>query len=482
MLSRVLAITLSLTCALPLSAQTLKLPDMGDYSRQYLSSSSERRLGEEVIQRIRDRGLIIEDVQLNEYLASVGQRIATYADISESGYRFFWIDAASINAFAAPGALIAVNAGLLLTTRNEDELAGVLAHEIAHVSQRHIARAIADAQRLAIPMAAALLASAILAATTDSDIGKAAIAGTAAIGTQRRINYTRANEQEADRIGTQLLAKAGYDPAGMSDFFERLQQTVTGAAVEAPEYLLTHPRPGNRAADTQDRVAPFTRSQPQPRDPLAYHLAKARLTVLTNPNTQALLQHFKATLQNSDFAQAAAEHYGYALALKRAGRYAEAAEEIARLRRDDPDRLAYRIEEAELALAQHTAAHAWALFEEARALYGDDYTLAMHYGQALVSDGDARRAMHVLQPQLRRHPLDAPLYALYAQAAQRAGDPAAAHAALTEYYYLNNQLKAAIEQAELGLKQTAVTEYQQAQLRARLRQLKQEAQAAETAN
>lgn len=476
MLSRTLVIALSLTCTLPVMAQTLKLPDMGDYSRQYLSGNSERRLGEEVIQRIRDRGLIIEDVQLNEYLASVGQRIATYADTSEHGYRFFWIDAPSINAFAAPGALVAINAGLLLATRNEDELAGVLAHEIAHVSQRHIARAIADAQRLAIPMAAALLASAILAAATDSDLGQAAIAGTAAIGTQRRIDYTRANEQEADRIGTQLLAKAGYDPAGMADFFGRLQQAVTGAAVEAPEYLLTHPRPGSRAADTQDRVAPLPRNQSQPRDTLAYYLAKARLKVLTNPNTQTLLQRFKATLQNDDYEQAAAERYGYALALKRAGRYADAAAEIAQLRRNDPDRLAYRIEEAELALAQREAGRAWNLFEEARALYGDDYTLAMHYAQALVNDGDARRAMNVLQPQLRRRSLDAPLYALYAQAAQRAGDPAAAHAALTEYYYLNNQLKAAIEQAELGLRQTAATEYQQAQLRARLRQLRQEAE------
>ena len=473
---------LMLSVVVPLNgtAQTLELPNIGDYSQQYLSQDTERRLGLAILQRIRDRGLVIDDVQLNEYLASVGQRIAAYAEQTSQPYTFFWIDAATINAFATPGGFIGVNSGLFLATRNEGELAGVMAHEIAHVSQRHIARAIADAKRLALPIAAALVASAVLAAASDSDAGQAALAGTMAVGAQRQINFTRANEQEADRVGYQLLAQAGFDGNSMADFFARLQRLSGGVSDQAPDYLLTHPRPTSRMADTQNRSSAIpSASSVLPRDKTAYFLAKARMLVMTTTNTGVLLQHFKKTLQTGDYEHADAERYGYTLALKRAGHYDDALVQIARLRKSDSDRLAYRIEEAEILLAKGERERAWRMFEDAKGLYPDDYTLAIHYGRALTTQGDPRAATTLLQPHLRRRINDASLYALYAQAAQRAGDAVATHVTLAEYYYLNNQLDAAIEQVELGLKNPTVTPYQQAQLRARLKQLRQQQQTEE---
>ncbi|MDQ2696979.1 MAG: M48 family metalloprotease [Pseudomonadota bacterium] len=475
------AIALSLLLALPAppgAAQplNLELPDIGDPSLRYISGDEERRLGLEVFRHLQQRGLVMEDVQINEYLAAVGRRIALYAEPGASGFTFFAVRDSDINAFATPGGYIGVHSGLVLATRSEDELAGVLAHEIAHVAQRHIARAIADTQRLSLPLAAAALAAILVAGAADAQLGQAALVGTLAAGTQRRINFTRANEQEADRVGSRLLLQAGYDPNALASFFLRLERLSGSSASQVPEYLLTHPLPASRAADTLDR-----QTRPPPRqtyqDKAAYFLARARLRVLTADHNSAAIRAFETALAEGDYADEAAQRYGYALALKRAGRLDEAEKQIQRLLRADPDRLAFRIEAAEIALAQGDRPRAWRLFEEARALYGDDYVLAIHYGQALAVQGDPRRALQVLEPLLRRRTGDAPLYALYAQAAQRSGDLTATHTALAEYYYLSGELTQAIEQAELGLKRADATPYQQARLRARLRQLKEEAAA-----
>jgi predicted Zn-dependent protease len=457
----------------PAFAQNLTLPDFGDPSRQYLSSARERQLGAKVRQRLHERGVLIEDIQLSEYLNSLGQRIAVYADQTGNPYTFYWINAASINAFAAPGGFIGMHTGLLLATQSEHELAGVLAHEIAHVSQRHIARAFADAERLSLPMAAAMLASIALAAAAG-DAGQAALVGTAALNAQHRINMTRANELEADRIGYQLLSQAGYDPNAITEFFDYLQRQPAYAGNQLPEFLLTHPLPRNRIADTQSRLD----SKPTPprstRSSAGYHLAKARARVLVTPNSNDLIRYFAETLDKRAYQDEQAQRYGYALALQRAGRYADALQQIAWLRKANPNQLAFRIAEAELTLIQGDSDRAWQLFEQSRKLYPDDFTLAVHYGGALAVQGDPRRAIQVLQPYLQRRAKEPLLWDLYAQAAQRSGDAAATHAALAEYYYLLGDLTAAIDQAEIGLKRAGATPYQQAQLQARLKQFRQE--------
>lgn len=465
-----LALTLGLAVPLQATAQSLALPSIGDSSQRYLSPADERRLGSAMMHQLRDRGLIIDDVQLNEYLASIGQRIATYAEQHGNPYTFFLVRDGSVNAFAAPGGFIGVNSGLISATRSQDELAGVLAHEIAHISQRHIARSIAEAKNLTLPLAAALLAS-ILVSQANSEIGQAAIAGTLATGSQLGINYTRANEQEADRIGTQILIRSGFDPDGLASFFKRLERLSGGTNI--PEFLLTHPLPSSRIADTQNRYS-TPPARRQPRDETAYYLAQARLRVLTNANTHTLIQQFETALNKGVYVDETAERYGYALALKRGGYYDRAEQQIGRLLKKYPDRLAFRIEEADIALAKGERAQAWRLFEELDRLYPNDYTVAIHYGQALAVQGDPRKAMQILEPHLQRHIGDAPLYALYAQAAQRAGDPVEAHLSMAEYYYLNGEMKQAIQQAEIGLNNPSATPYQEARLRARLRQLQEE--------
>lgn len=468
-----LSVILSLPPLVPATAQSILLPDIGDPASVYFGADEEQKLGLEIMRRLRDRGAVIDDVQLNEYLNSIGQSIVTYADHHSAPYTFFMVRDASINAFALPYNFIGINAGLLLSTQREDELAGVMAHEIAHVSQRHIARAIADMKRLSLPMAAAMLAGAALAAASKQ-AGQAAMVGSMAASAQHQISFTRANEQEADRIGMQLLANAGFDPRGMTDFFGKLERLSSGEArTQLPDMLRTHPRPESRAADTQDRlpIPPVRRAGP--RDRKAYELAKARTQVLLAEDNRALLRELETRFASG--VNETADRYAYALALRQAGRYDEAQQQISRLQRNDPDRLAFRIEAAEIALAKGDREQAWRLFEEAQRLYPDDFTLAMYYGRALSAQGDPQRAMRLLQPHLRRHPNDPQLYAAYAQAAQRAGDRAETHATMAEYHYLNGELLAAIEQLEIGLRNPGLSPNQEARLRARLKQLRTEA-------
>lgn len=476
---RPLALALSFALAVtPISApiaQSIMLPDIGDPSQVYVGNNEEQRLGLETMRKLRERDLIVDDVQLNTYLASIGQSIVTYADQNGVPYTFFLVRSSSINAFALPHNFIGINAGLLLATEREDELAGVVAHEIAHVSQRHIVRAIADMRRMTIPLAAAMLASAALAAASKQG-GQAAMVSTMAASAQHQISFTRANEQEADRVGMRLLAKAGFDPRGMSDFFAKLERLSGSSENRVPEMLLTHPRPESRIADTRDRFeTPTPGKKPVVRSRKAYELAKARARVLATDDAQTLIREFETTLAKGSPADETATRYGYALALRQAGRYDEAQQQIERLRKSDPDRLAFRLEAAEIALAKGEQERGWRQFEEARQLYPDDFVLAMHYGRALAAQGDPRQGLRLLRPHLNRHPNEPQLYATYAQAAQRAGDLAATHATMAEYHYLNGDLLPAIEQLELGIKGSALSPNEEAGLRARLKQFRAEA-------
>jgi predicted Zn-dependent protease len=303
-------------------------------------------------------------------------------------------------------------------------------------------------------------------------MGSAAMAGTLAASQQRQINFTRANEQEADRIGTDLLYRSGFDPDGMAKFFARLERGSGGSG--PPEFLRTHPYPRNRIADVQNRINRPHKSRTGG-DSLNYHLAKARMGVLATRNTNTLIRRFEILLSKGGYTNVTATRYGYALALKRAGRLNEAETQINRLLTSYPDRLAFRVEAADIALAKGDRDRAWRLYEEAKRLYPGDFTLAMFYGQALTGYGNPHQAMQILEPHLRRRPRDASLHALYAQAAQRAGNIGASHTAMTEYYYLTGNLDMAIEQAELGLQNPATSSFQKAKLRARSRELKEEA-------
>jgi beta-barrel assembly-enhancing protease len=223
---RALACLLSSLTALsgaPVAAQTPggDLPDIGTPASTTLSLIDEYKIGLMVVRSLRDSGQIVDDPEVTEYLQSIGMRLASHAHEGAHRFTFFAVKDNGINAFALPGGFIGVNAGLITATRSESELAGVLAHEIAHVTQRHIARSIQNAGRANLASMAAMLATILIGATTGlpSDALIGSVTAAQGLAAQSQINFTRANESEADRVGIGILSSSGFDPIAMPDFF-----------------------------------------------------------------------------------------------------------------------------------------------------------------------------------------------------------------------------------------------------------------------
>jgi predicted Zn-dependent protease len=236
----------------------LSLPEIGDPAGAVISPYEESELGEAFYRSLRQQGQIIDDPEISEYIDYLGNRLASNSDQPGPGFTFFVVDDPTINAFAAPGGYIGVHKGLILADKSEGELAAVLAHEIAHVTQRHMARRFQTTKNMAIPYAVTIL-SAILLGTQDPQLGQAALVAGLATQAQRQINFTRANEAEADRVGIGVLARSGYDPRNMAVTFQRLQESGRFYGEGPPEYLRTHPVYATRISDALSRAGPIRR-------------------------------------------------------------------------------------------------------------------------------------------------------------------------------------------------------------------------------
>ncbi|MGB7542383.1 MAG: M48 family metalloprotease, partial [Burkholderiales bacterium] len=285
------------------------LPELGDTSGALLSPQMERRIGEEAMRDIRLHDPhFIDDPELTEYINAVGRRITAANPEARQDFEFFLLRDNTVNAFSMPGGFVGVNTGLLLSAQTESELAGVLAHEVAHVTQHHIARLIGKQEQLTIPTIAALIVG-LLAARSNPDIGQAAIVMAGAGSAQSQLNYSRDFEREADRIGFQSLERSGFDVNGMATFFERLQKATRLYEGNAPAYLRTHPLTTERIADMQNRAQNAVYKQVP--DSVEFYLAQAKLRAEEGLPADAVA-HFDEQVRERRYASEAAARYGLA--------------------------------------------------------------------------------------------------------------------------------------------------------------------------
>lgn len=289
----------------------LDLPDLGDPARVAFSDEAEARLGREIMRQIRASRDFVDDAVLVDYLNRLGERVVAGSDDPRRRFEFFVVKDPTINAFALPGGYIGVHTGLLSAARSESELAGVLAHEIAHVTQNHLARMVQGSEGAGLA-ALAGLAVAILAARSNPQMANAALATTQALGVQQQIDFTRAHEHEADRVGYQILEAAGFDPTGMASFFERLMAQGRLYDNSAPVYLRTHPLSHERMADLQNRAAQHRYRQSQ--DSPEFALLRAQVQAHEGAAVEAV-RRFKA--QVAEHPNNPAARYGLIEALLR---------------------------------------------------------------------------------------------------------------------------------------------------------------------
>ena len=447
------------------------LPDFGDSSGSLISPTQEMALGEMFMRSVRSQATLVNDPEIHGYIVRLGNRLVASSDAPNYPFTFFVVDNPAVNAFAGPGGYIGIHTGLIVTARNESELAGVMAHEIAHVTQRHLLRAYESANQMSLPTAAGMIAAILLGvASGNSDAGIAGVSAVQAGNIQRQLNFTRANEKEADRIGIQTLARSGIDPYGMPSFFERLHQSTRLYGNNVPEFLSTHPVTTNRIAESMSRAEQYGRGKEL--DSLEFQLVRARLRVLKADNPQAMLKEYQSLAKKRSAGPA--EHYGLALASSRTGARQTAEKQLYKLMKADPDRVAYRTAMAQIKLDGGQTQEALQLYEDTLSLYPGDLIVSQYYALALIQSGQAKKARDLILKALRnKKARTAVMYELWAKAASISGPVWETNVASAEVYYLYGNLQLAVDQLEQALDHRGLSQYEQARIGARLQEFKQ---------
>jgi len=448
-----LAILLCSALAQPVSAtEELKLPNLGESSTSLFSAEYEHQLGQTWLKIFRSQVPTVDDPLLFDYLENLIYNLVTHSKLEDRRVELVVVDNSTINAFAVPGGVIGVHNGLLLYAQTEDELATVLAHEIAHLSQRHFSRSVEFRQNQQPLTMAAMLAGLVLLATTGSDAGMAAISAAQAAAQDSALRYSRGNEQEADRVGMQTMVAAGLDPHAAPAMFERmLQASRYSGGDRIPEFLRTHPLSESRIADTRNRARQYPK-QIRPTS-LDYQLMRARVVNQLADTPEEAVQQFRGELEGNSRSPEAAR-YGLVLALTDAGRADEAALELDGIWSRSPDRLEYVIADAEIDMARNQPEKAVKKLAAQLQLAPGNHPLTMAYANALMQNQQAHIAEEVLVKQSNKRSRDPGLWYLLAEVQGLSGNIAGLHQSRAEYFILNGILDEAERQLKYALKLT----------------------------
>ncbi len=505
-------LTVLVTASLAFGAraqQELQLPDLGSSANALLTPQEARSYGASMLHEMRAMDMVVDDALVDDYINDLGYRLVAGSDKPKEHFAFFVVKDNQINAFAAPGGYIAVNSGLITLTRDQSELAGVIAHEIGHITQSHLQRAFEESKKNAPLMALVLLGAVAAGAGGHSgDSSMAVLAAGQGMIAQKSINFTRKDEIEADRVGIETLAHAGFDPHAMAGFFQRMQDTLrTGAGEkDVPELLQTHPVTLSRISDAKSRADALAAQQKLRPHATAQDLAQWEKSTAPIPfvkNPAALLPTDTDAADNARYAQirervrvlsgdavklalyyganlhahpafdTPSNRYGYALALTRSGRGEEAIGQLEPLLTRQPDDPIVQLALADARWQAGQRAQALALYARLHEQSPRDRAVALAYGKALIATDDpaqSRRAASLLRPLLNE--ADEPeIYRTYARASEKAGDSVRAGEAYADASYLSGRPFDALEQLKRLLARDDLDYYARARIQARIAEL-----------
>jgi len=459
-------LTLITLCAF-LNVYGMNLPEMGLSADQVFSPAEEQEIGQQFMRQLRQQVKILDDPEIEDYFNALGYQLAANSENPAQPFTFFVVKASDINAFAAPGGFVGVHSGLILHSRDESELASVLAHEIAHVTQRHIARKVEEGGKLSLVSVAAIIA-AVLAGARNAELGQAGLAAILAGNVQMQIDFTRANEKEADRVGMETLSKAGFNPLSMPSFFERLQTENRFYDSSFPEFLRTHPVTTDRIAEAKDRAEKIAHQETWHKDSNEYALMKAKVLVNSSDDLEALAKQLEKSLETGKFRDERAVHY----ALVEIGLSQKQPDKVIPhlkwLKENDRDRVIYQHAAIQLFALQQDKEQALALCENTLKVYPKDVLISTQYARLLLEEKRPAEAVKVLEvlPVSKRPDF----YRLLAQAYQAAQQMGEAHLAIGESYYLDGQTGLAVEQLKQALRLKNLSFYLASRLESRLNQ------------
>jgi predicted Zn-dependent protease len=462
---------LGLLAASPALGQN-NLPSLGDRISGTVSLEQEYRMGQQFLSQIRRSAPTIPDALLNDYLEFVTYKLASRSQLQDHRLSFVIIDSEELNAFAAPGGVIGVNTGLFINARSEAEFASVMAHEIAHVSQRHFARGVDEAQAGRIPQLGALLASVLIMATSDASHGTAAITAAQGMAVDNQLRFSRSNEAEADRIGQDTMFNAGFDPDAMSSLFERLM-AVNRFGRRPPEFLLSHPLTESRIADSRGRASRYPTREYDPN--LEYQFMRARvLGHYAGDKGAHVLEQQRAFERSSTEFEQDANRYALAIAYWEDEQYAQANQTLAPLLDKYPNRITLVVTQAEFFTAQNEPVQAQQFLERHLQINPNNHPLTMAYVDALLENRQYQRAAQMMEQHSKNRPNDHHLWYQLAETWGQAGDISKVHQARAEYFRLLADYRRAREQLQFALRietENSSSPAEQARLRQKIREV-----------
>jgi predicted Zn-dependent protease len=419
----------------PVVAQQTGIPEFGEGNA--VSLNQEYYLGRAWLMSFRRQAPLLNDALIQDYVESLIYRLVETSQLKERRLEIVLVENKSINAFAVPGGIVGVHSGLILKAETEAQFASVLAHELAHLSQRHFSRGLENQKKSSAASMAGLLGGLVMIAAGSSDAGMAAVMGGQAAAMDSQLRYSRLHEQEADRIGMQNQVAAGMDPGGAAGMFTVMQRDSRSYGARPPEFLLTHPLTESRIADARNRAGTYPAQIYE--DNPEFQLMRARVEL-------SFIQDSAAGGKTAVAAQ-----YGLILALTKNGDFGEARELLKPMREFSPANMVYGIAEADIDIEQEKYDAAIAMLTKGLELVPDNHPITMYLAKAYYRGGYFAKADALLSQHSRNHRSDAHLWYVLAEVQGKAGNILGLHQSRAEYFALNGAMQKAIEQLNLAL-------------------------------
>lgn len=444
----------------------IDLPDLGNPADLAISPRQEEEISRQVAAELYYFNYVLEDVEVGEYLNTLGWRLAAFGTEKPPEFRFFMIADPRINAFALPGGYVGMNAGLILAASNESEVAGVMAHEQAHVTQRHAARGQDQGEVETIATWLAVLA-AIIAGSANPNVVIGALSLGQGINYNRQVSYTRANEYEADRVGIRTLAAAGFDPNGMASFFAKLEQQTRLYGNRLPEILLTHPVNTTRIAEASARAAQYQKREVK--NSVDFELMRARVRVLMSESPSEVGSYFRGEIEGG---KATPENqYGLAMALAAQSLYEEAEQAIEPLVKQNIKSASVPILQARILIGRDRTGDGLALLKKTLDGLPRFPPVILAYAETLINAGEPAEARRVLLSHEQALGTRIETYRLLSAAAKAQGNIAEAQYQQGVYHYARGDVRSALQQLNAGLRVAGISPSDRARLSAKRQEI-----------
>ena len=446
------------------------LPDLGSYTDSIISDLEEDNISKRILYQVNQSPAMVHDIEMHDYLTGLGRRLMTGTSIAHRNIKFFILNDSTINAFAMLGGVIGVHTGLLLAANSESQLASVLGHEIAHISQKHLPRIIAK-QRQDSYKTYLALAFALLLSRSNPELASATQTIASASAIQNTLNFTRKHEKEADREGIKILDRAGFDVRGSIEFFKTLQKSNQFSGGAAPAFLRTHPVTIDRISDIQDRLGEYPYKQRMDSDNFYYVKGKIKAFL---EEKKTIVNILEINVKNKTYINEAGERFALAYAYLRNNMIIKARSELDYLKKKKtPNPMLLNLE-AIILIQEGKQEEATQLYKKGLSMFPNHrafvYGLAEHY----IRSSKIAITINLLQNYLLIHPEDSNLYELMAKAQAAKGKVLLQHENLAEAFYYRYNIKEAITHLDLAERAKDGNFYEKSRVESRLKALKRE--------